>query len=241
MTITRVADFPFEVPESGLVLQFEVSGFGVRAGDRRIVIDPWMAFDQKRSEPDGADRWARISKELAAADLAPDDVDTVVYTHLDGVGWAVGPDDATPNFPNARHLVPAGELDAFDEGRRGATEALEVLRTHGLVDGVEAPLEIAPGVTLEAATGHTRSSIVVRVRQDDGAADAVFVGHLFLHPAQVTRYERVVGDEDPEALIATRRRLLDEAATAGSVLYGDLWAEPGFGRVTKDGDAYQLV
>ena len=54
VTITRVADFPFEVPDSGVVLKFEVCGFGVRTGDRRIVIDPWLAFDRSASEPDGS-------------------------------------------------------------------------------------------------------------------------------------------------------------------------------------------
>lgn len=117
MTIIRIADFPFEVPDSGVMLSFEVCGFGVRTRDRRIVIDPWLAFDSKRSEPDAGSRWMRISDELTAADLAPDTVDTVVYTHLDGVGWAVGTDETTPNFPHARHVVPSGELDAFDADR----------------------------------------------------------------------------------------------------------------------------
>jgi glyoxylase-like metal-dependent hydrolase (beta-lactamase superfamily II) len=238
VTITRIADFQFEVPDSGVVLQFEVSGFGVRTDDRRIVIDPWIAFDQKRAEPDGASRWEHVSKELAAADLAPADVDTVVYTHLDGVGWAVGPDDVTPSFPNARHLVPASEIEAFDAGLRGGTDALDVLRAQGLVDAVEPPLEIAPGVLLEAAPGHTRQGTVVRVRQGD--TDSVFVGHLFLHHLQVQNFERVVGDEDPAALIETRRRLMDESAARGTVLYGDLWESPGYGTVTKDGDSYVL-
>ncbi len=239
MTITRITDFRFEFPDSGTTLQFEVSGFGVRAHDRRIVIDPWMAFDQRRRDPDGVERWQRISAELTAADLAPEDVDTVLFTHLDGVGWSVGPDGATPNFPNARHLIPSGELEAFDAGKRGETDAVTVLRDHGLVDAVEAPLVVEPGVTLEPAAGHTVHNTAVRVTVDGD--DALFVGHLFLHPAQVHRYDRVVGDEDPEALLATRRALLDDAAARGTVLYGDLWDSPGCGTVRKDGDQYELV
>src|SRR3954451_2211054 len=111
--ITRIADFPFEFPDSGVVLNFEVCGFGIRTVDRRIIVDPWLAFDQNRSQPDAADRWSRVSDRLQAADLAPDTVDTVVFTHLDGVGWAVSPDGETPSFANARHLVAAGELAAF--------------------------------------------------------------------------------------------------------------------------------
>ena len=59
MTIIRIVDFPFEVPDSGVMLKFEVCGFGIRTGDRRIVIDPWLAFDPKRPEPDGPQRWER--------------------------------------------------------------------------------------------------------------------------------------------------------------------------------------
>jgi glyoxylase-like metal-dependent hydrolase (beta-lactamase superfamily II) len=237
--IIRVADFPFEVPDSGVVLKFEVCGFGVRTEDRRILVDPWLAFDGKRSDADGAQRWARVSAELSAADLAPDEVDTVVYTHLDGVGWAVGPDDETPSFRNARHLVPGGELDAFDAGLRVETEGLKVLRDHGLVDAIDAPYEVARGVVFEPWPGHTPSSGVVRVQ--DGDDEAVFFGHLFLHPAQVSRYERAEIEADPEGTIDARVRLLDSAAARGTVLYGDLWASPGFGKVTKAGDRYELV
>jgi hypothetical protein len=237
--IVRIADFQFEVPDSGITLKFEVCGFGVRTGDRRMVVDPWLAFDAKRTEPDGPQRWARISDELSAADLAPDDVDTVVYTHLDGVGWAVGPDDRTPSFPNARHLVPEGELDAFDKGLRVATEGLQVLRENDLVDAIAAPHQVAPAVVFEPWPGHTPSSGVVRVRDREG--DAVFFGHLFLHPAQVRRYERAEIEADPEATVAARQRLLDDAAAHGTVLYGDLWEAPGYGTVTKAGDGYELI
>lgn len=235
MDIVRVVDFPFEVPDSGTTLRFEVCGFGVRTGDRRVVVDPWLAFDAKRAEPDAADRWARIAASLDAADVAPARVDVVVFTHLDGVGWAVGPDGETPCFPNARHLVPVGELDAYDEGRRGATEAVDVLRSLGLVDEVAAPYELAPGVTVEPVGGHTRSNTAVR------AGDALFVGHLFLHPAQVRAFERIQGDEDPEGTVAARRRILDDAVESGTVLYGDLWDSPGRGTVQRDGDGYRLV
>jgi glyoxylase-like metal-dependent hydrolase (beta-lactamase superfamily II) len=239
VTIIRIPDFPFEVPDSGVVLQFEVCGFGIRADARRILIDPWLAFDAKRSEPDGPQRWARVSAELSAADLAPDDVDTVVYTHLDGVGWAVGPDGQTPSFPNAQHLVPIGELEAFDAGLRVDTDGLKVLRENDLVQAIEAPHEIAPGVMFEPWPGHTPSSGVVRVR--DGDDEALFFGHLFLHPAQVARYERAEIEADPAATIDARIRLLDDAAAHGTVLYGDLWATPGFGKVTKTDGRYELV
>jgi hypothetical protein len=57
----------------------------------------------------------------------------------------------------------------------------------------------------------------------------------------VSRYERAEIEADPAATIDARVRLLDDAAARGSVLYGDLWAAPGFGKVTKNDDRYELV
>ena len=45
------------------------------------------------------------------------------------------------------------------------------------------------------ALGHTHHSTAVRVV--DGSDEALFVGHLFLHPAQVHRYDRVELETDP--------------------------------------------
>jgi glyoxylase-like metal-dependent hydrolase (beta-lactamase superfamily II) len=91
----------------------------------------------------------------------------------------------------------------------------------GLVDALEAG-EIAPGVRIEPAPGHSSGSVVVH------AEDAVFVGHLFLHPAQLVAVERAELDEDPEMTIKTRRAVLEEAKARNLRLYGDLWAEPGW-------------
>ena len=209
------------------MLQFEVSGFGVCAGDRRIVIDPWLAFDEKRSEPDGPDRWARIRNELAAADFDPAAVDTVVFTHFDGVGWALGPDNRTPGFPNARHLATQTEIDALHTGRREGSEGAHRLIELGLVDALDAG-DIAPGVRAESAPGHSSGGVVVHVAGEDDDGDAVFVGHLFLHPAQLRAVERAELDEDPALTIATRRALLADAKARNARLYGDLWESPGW-------------
>ena len=226
MAIVRVTDFAFEVPEGGRTLQFEVSGFGVLAGDRRIVIDPWLAFDEKRSEPDGPERWHRIASDLSAAGFDPADVDTVVFTHLDGVGWALGPDDQTPGFPNARHLIAQTELGALHAGERAGSEGADTLVELGLVAALE-PGEIAPGVRAEPAPGHTAGSVVVHL-SDEGEDDVVFIGHLFLHPAQLGAVERAEHEEDPERTIKARRAVLEDAAARGAKLYGDLWAAPGW-------------
>jgi glyoxylase-like metal-dependent hydrolase (beta-lactamase superfamily II) len=95
----------------------------------------------------------------------------------------------------------------------------------GLVDALE-PGPLAPGVRVEAAPGHTASASVVHVDDDDGPA--VFIGHLFLHPAQLQLVERTDGEEDPERTINARRAVLADAKARNAKLYGDLWAAPGW-------------
>ena len=241
VTIIRIADFPFEVPDSGVTLRFEVCGFGVRTGDRRIVIDPWLAFDPKRAESDGPERWARISAELRAADLAPGRRSTPSCTPISTV--SVGRSGRTTRRRTSRTRATWSRKASSThstQGRRVDTEGLKVLRDHDLVDPIEAPHELAPGVTFEPWPGHTPSSGVVRVRTDED--EAVFVGHLFLHPAQVRRYERAETRSRSRGHgcrpCATARRCGRGAASCSMAICG---SAPGCGKVTKDGDRYDLI
>jgi hypothetical protein len=68
--------------------------------------------------------------------------------------------------------------------------------------------------------------------------DAVVVGHLFLHPAQVHAPEPRAGlDEDIELAAETRRALLARAAEEKTLVIGPLWASPGAGRIVPGGEA----
>jgi hypothetical protein len=75
---------------------------------------------------------------------------------------------------------------------------------------------------------------------ESGAACAVVVGHLFLHPAQIAAPEVDNGDRDPVLLAATRRALLARCDAAGALVVGPLFAAPGAGRVHAAGSSWRL-
>jgi glyoxylase-like metal-dependent hydrolase (beta-lactamase superfamily II) len=198
----------------------------IRAGDRTIVVDPFLAFD----DPERLD--ARLGA-LRDAGCDPADVDVVVNTHVDGIGVNVA-GDGTPAFPNARYLLPREELDALrddmHEDARGAP--FVALADDGTAVGSDGTEELAPGVRLEPAPGHNRGHHAVWI--EDGGDAAVVVGHLFLHPAQIANPEVSTGEPDPALLARTRRSLLARCRESGATLIGPLFAAPGGGTVAGD-------
>ena len=121
------------------------SALAIADGDRRIVVDPWLANDYPRYRDDAAARVASLLAELADAGFPADEVDTVVNTHFDGIGWNTRPDPDHPatwtaTFPNARYLYPAAELEAWRAGTYPPGEdGLAVLAALGVLDGIDAP------------------------------------------------------------------------------------------------------
>ena len=89
---------------------------------------------------------------------------------------------------------------------------------------------------LMEADGATRGALGTLRRPDDPV-----VGHLLLHPLQLHAVDNANLDMDPAAVAATRRRVLGDAARAGTVLVGPLFAAPGAGRVEADGEVWRLA
>ena len=224
------------------------SAFGLVDGDRRIVVDPWLADDTPRSTPDAAARVAGLLADLATAGLPADEVDLVVNTHLDGVGWNTRPGPGgsggadgspvwTPTFPNARYLYPRAELAAVERGEPilGGTELAPLLDA-GVVDPVDLvkvddePLALSPHATLHGAPGHSFGHVAVQV--DSGGELATIAGHLFLDLFSVDDPSAIAGD-GPEAP-ATRRVILDRLARRSGLLLSSFFGGDGAGRVAGD-------
>lgn len=220
-----------------LALRIGSSAIVVRTPSAVVVVDPWLAFD------DPASLAPRLAA-LRAAGVDPGEVDLVINTHIDGVG-ANAHQDGSPAFPRARYLVPEAELEdlyagvhpELDRPTEGRHPLLGLL-DHGSVEPVEGGEQPVPGLHLEDAPGHNRGNVVVWI--SSGGQEAVIVGHLFLHPAQIADPTAVQGDRDPVALAETRRTLLARCVADDALLLGPLFADPGGGRVHRDGRTWCL-
>lgn len=177
-------------------LTVDMGGFLVRSKGRVIVIDTGIGNDKNRPNPHfdhRSDDWLSLFSRLG---LTPDDVNTVIFTHLhlDHVGFATTWDGTTwrPTFPNADYLVSATEL-AFWTGDEGAPEfarlgrylddsVIPLDRTGQLIstDGV---VEVTDEIRLVPAPGHTPGNVYVEVRS--AGKRALFVGDMVHHALQL--------------------------------------------------------
>lgn len=217
------------------------SALAIIADGMRIVVDPWMVNDGPRQQPDAADHVTRLLDELGEAGVAADDVDVVVNSHFDGIGWNTRPDgdEWVPSFPNARYLYPADEIAAIERGEFDPYEPLDKLRSLVDIEPVVPPLALGPSVTLDPAPGHNYGHVAVRV--ESGGDIAVYAGHLFLTPFHVADPAGDPMEIDHERAVETRLQILGELAARNGLLVTTLLGGPGGGRVARDGDGFRLV
>lgn len=214
-----------------------LGAFLVRTGDRKIVIDLGLGKDVEIEIPDFARATSgRFLDSLRSAGVTPDEVDTVVYTHLhsDHAGWTS--ENGGLTFPNADHLIGADAEFAFWRANPDAPFA-------PAQDAVLDPLEgrvssagdghaVAPGVTLVATPGHTPGHQTVVVSSGDERA--VIMGDILHCPVQLVEPEwSVLFDIDPAAAKATREKLLDELAAEDVTIACGHFPEAAFGRVLR--------
>lgn len=181
--------------------------------------------------------------ELAAAKVHPDEVDTVVlsHLHLDHVGWNTTDRDGrvVPTFPEARYMAHSADLDHF---RRPDVQAaapfpymdkyVEPLVDLGVFDAVSEDTDITDEVRLLHTPGHTPGHMSVLV--SSAGESAVIQGDVLVHSAQVTNEGwNCKFDGDHPVATATRKKLLDLIEAKGAKVVSCHFPKPGFGSVVR--------
>ena len=205
----------------------------VESAGRVIVVDPCGAADAFiRSGEEAVTHQDTTLGLLTAAGFEPGLVDALVLSHLDGIGMAavVEGDGWQPTFANAAFVVSDKEVEfvAATDWVSGRDHLLDFVE-RGLVTQVEAPHELAPGVTLRHTGGHSPGHCVIEIESAD--VHATFAGHLAVSPLHSLadvwdgRHvdDRVARDAFDEVLAT--------AADKNSVIFGSLWPSPGAARV----------
>ncbi|MEU6678761.1 MBL fold metallo-hydrolase [Streptomyces sp. NPDC046925] len=235
------------------VLRLASHSFAIEADGLRVLVDTGIGNGKQRANP----AWHNLNTDyltrLTEAGFAPETVDLVVLTHLhtDHVGWNTSVQDGSwvPTFPNARYVTTRTEWDYWagadmDEARRQMfRDSVHPIKDAGLLDLVDVASEgtdIAPGVRLRPAPGHTPGQVAVELTSR--GESALITGDCIHHPVQLTHPD--LGscvDIDPAAAAGTRHALLASLSGTRTLLLGSHFPPPTAGHVIPDGTSYRLV
>ena len=188
-----------------------------------------------------------------AAGFDPAQVNTVVISHFHGDHInGLRLKDGTAVFPNAEVMVPAAEwafwmddarMNQAPEGMKGGFQG--VRRVFGPiakdVKRYEADKEIVPGLT-----GDRRSRPYARphgLHALLGNGKLMIMSDVTNHPALFVRNPdwSAVFDMDADQARATRRRMLDMAATERAQVAFYHAPFPATGHIAKDGNGFRFV
>lgn len=215
-------------------------------GERRILFDAGSGANFMPSA-------GRLAEMMETAGIGADTITDVIFTHghPDHL-WGIVDDFDEITFPEATLRFPRTEWDfwrsdsavsSMTEGRQafavGAQNRLAAME--GQIELFDAGQEVVPGVEAVDTSGHTPGHTSFAVH--DGSESVMIIGDAVTnHAYSFARPEWPTGsDQDPQAGIATRLKLLDRLTADKSTLIGFHLPNGGIGRAERDGTAYRFV
>lgn len=223
-----------------------VNAYLVNTGERLALVDAGAAalFGPELG---------KLPQALSAAGVAPEQIDTLLITHLhpDHVAGVLTAGGAAA-FPNAELVVteaehafwhddanlnraPEGMKPFFLAARRSVAAYAGRVRRIAGADPVFGPITAVP------LPGHTPGHGGFLIGSD-GEALLIWADLVHLATYQFARPDwSIAFDVDPAMAAATRRRVLDQTAVDRMLVAGMHMPFPGFGHVAKEGAAFRFV
>jgi glyoxylase-like metal-dependent hydrolase (beta-lactamase superfamily II) len=232
-------------PETWTEYVSPYSALLVETGQRRVLVDTGAGgFAPTNGE---------LHENLRAEGVDFSTIDTVVLTHAhpDHIGGNLDA-EMRPAFPNARYTLWRDEWQFWtgrpdlsgmpipDELKQLLIESAQrnLPPVEGQAELLERDTEVAPGVRVLGAAGHTPGHLVVEVASE--GQRLLWLGDTALHPITVAHPGWCAAfDFDCEEAVATRNRLLARAADEQTLVHAAHFPWPGLGRVVRDGSSFR--
>ena len=194
----------------------------IRTPSENILVDTGLgnAYDEKFAFLYGVDKSETdLLRSLAAVGMQAADINKVILTHLhfDHAGGNCFQKEEgkfEPTFPNAIYYISQGELAyAKEPDPRSSPSYLpytwEPLEKRGQVALISGDKEVAPGVTVLSAPGHTPNHQIVMVKS--GGLTACFLADLVPTPSHLKTHYVMGFDLDALTAMKNKERVLKQA------------------------------
>jgi glyoxylase-like metal-dependent hydrolase (beta-lactamase superfamily II) len=219
----------------------------LKIGDKYIMVDAGSGVGQWQANA------TNLPANMKAAGIDRNQISTILVSHFhpDHVWGLMEKGTNASVFPNAELIVNSaeykwwtdpGRVEKLAEGRRAAGKRIsDNFPTWKNWKLVEDNAEVAPGVRLLSAVGHTPGHSVFLVASGKEqlmvSNDAMYVPALLApHPDWQGVY-----DQDGPAAVATRRKLIDRVIADKMMICGAHFPFPGAGVFARDGNAYAFT
>jgi glyoxylase-like metal-dependent hydrolase (beta-lactamase superfamily II) len=193
----------------------------------------------------------KLVRNLKAAGILSEDIDTVIITHAhpDHIGGNTDSEGRLV-FPNAKYVMWQDEWD-FWTSEQAETKLNEHSKDillgcarknlppiQGRLQLVDREIEIIPGIDTIAAPGHTPGQMALNISSE--GEQLLCISDVVLHPIHLEQpgWHATV-DLNPKQVEATRRRILKKATAEKALVLGFHLPFPGLGRVSQRADTWQ--
>jgi glyoxylase-like metal-dependent hydrolase (beta-lactamase superfamily II) len=215
---------------SGSQWRLRCTSYLIRSGGTSVLVDTGVG-------PAGLWGWTPESEEgllpaLAAAGVAPAEVDVVFLTHLhvDHVGWNTDRNGELV-FPNARYVA---HRDGVEFARGSGRPHVERTIAAVAFDEIDGHTELVEGVTAYELPGHFPGHMGVRIASNGARAE--MIADTAVHPVLLHEPDALyVSDTDSGDCAATRRSLLPELVDRAVLVVCGHYPAGGIGHVVTRG------
>jgi glyoxylase-like metal-dependent hydrolase (beta-lactamase superfamily II) len=223
-------------------LYIPVNNFLIRRGGKIILIDAGAGNTMQPT-------LGKLPDNLRAAGIEPAAVTHIVMTHLhpDHANGLVD-DSGRPHYPNAEIVVHATEADFWmrpdvetDEDRVKKNRARTAINLKPYLDRIRRVRdgEEFSGFTPVLAPGHTPGHTCGLLAAGNGGGFMALGDVVHLSAIQISHPETALTyDLDKDRAIASRKRILDMAASERLAIAGAHVSAPGFGYVVRKGSSF---
>jgi glyoxylase-like metal-dependent hydrolase (beta-lactamase superfamily II) len=222
-----------------LLIEIEGKNILVNTGiGNKLERDPFLCVDHGKTD---------LMIELKEIGLNPEDIDTVILTHLhlDHAGWNTVSEGGKiiPTFPKAEYIVQKGEWTAAtepDELSRGSykSEDFVPLKEHGQLTLIEGDQEITAGIKVQVTGGHTKYHQIVLIENNNEVA--VFWSDI-LPTTTHLKLPYIMGyDLYPLDSLKVKKKLTAQAAREGWLCIWEHDPEISNGYLTMEADKVKV-